>query len=164
VARGDAALVLEPAPAALNEVASAVGVAIVGHERLAAAGAWDDNLGILGQHGCADGIAAIAEVGNQLLKAACSRFDERWRHRHVTGVAGLYEQNAQSTGGVGQSVDLAHASAARGADALAEEPLAPAAERWTLMLVESIATEPQAPLCPVNASNTANDTHCRLQR
>ena len=28
----------------------------------------------------------------------------------------------------------------------------PAAERWTLMVVESIASEHQAPLCPVKAS------------
>lgn len=43
-------------------------------------------------------------------------------------------------------------------------PFAPAAERWTLMLVESIETDPHAPLCPLSASNTANHTPCRLQR
>ncbi len=43
-------------------------------------------------------------------------------------------------------------------------PFAPAAERWTVMLVESIATDPHTPLWPVNASKTSNQMPCRLQR
>lgn len=125
----------------------------------------DDHLGTLVCDGRADGIAVIATVGQQSVEAAARGFDQRGCHSHVGRIAGRDHQDAWTPGGIGQSVDLAGAATARGADALREgPPFAPAAERWTLILVESIATDPHAPLYPLNASKTANHTPCRLQR
>ena len=51
-----------------------------------------------------------------------------------------------------QCVDLRRAAAARAPDGVVEgPPFAPAAERWALMCVESIAAVPTMPVDPVNA-------------
>jgi hypothetical protein len=66
---------------------------------------------------------------------------------------------------VGQAVELAGPSAARGADRLDEgPPFAPPAERCALMWVASIATLPHTPQWPVSASNISNQMPCRLHR
>jgi len=125
----------------------AVDVAIIGDRRFSASCRRDGDLGALGLDGGADGVAVVATVGDQPVEPTCRRFDQRGRHCHVGGVAGRDQQDARASRGVGQSVDLAGAATARGADALEEgPPFAPAAERWTLMLVESIATDPHTPL------------------
>ena len=161
----DAPPILEPAPEALDKVAGAVGFTVVRDGRLAAASGGDDDFGAVVGDGGTDGVAVIAAVGDETVEAARRRLDQGGRHGHVAGVAGRDQEHAWSPGGVGQPVELAGPPAARGADGLREgPPFAPAAERWTLMLVESIATEPQAPLWPVSASNTANQTPWRLQR
>lgn len=65
----------------------------------------------------------------------------------VVDVAGGEQQDPGPALGVGQSVELGRAPAARAADALAEvPPFAPAAERWALTWVLSIATVPWIPL------------------
>ena len=137
----------------------------VRYRYFAAAGGGYDDLGALGLDGGADGVAVVASIGDQLGKAAARRLDQRRCHDHVAGVAGRNQEDAWSAVLVGQPVDLAGAAATRSAEALREgPPFAPAAERCALMLVESIATEPHTPECPVSASNTANHTPCRLQR
>src|SRR5690606_32104243 len=126
----DAAPILEPAPEAFDEVSGAIGLAVVGDGRFAAAGRWDDDFGALGCDGGADGVAVVPTVGKQPVEAAAGRFDQRWGHRHVGCITGRDQQDAWTSGSVGQSVDLAGSSTARGADALREAPpFAPAAER-----------------------------------
>lgn len=67
---------------------------------------------------------------------------------HVGEIAGRKHQDAGTPGGNWQCVQLAGSPTARRADVMREGPRsAPAVEPWTLMLVESIGTEPQTPVC-----------------
>lgn len=143
IAGCDASPVFEPAPEALDEIAGAVGIAIVGGRALAAAGRRDHDLGVLPRDGGADRVAVVTAIGDQPVEATAGGPDQCRRHRHVAGVAGRDKQHAGAPNGVGQPMNFADAPAARGADVLREgPPFAPAAERCTLMLVESIATDP----------------------
>lgn len=122
----------------------------------------DDRLGpACGDQG-ADGVCVVATVGDQAGEGA-GRIDQRSGHGHVVDIAGGELENARATLLVGQSVELGRTSTARGADSLEEgPPFAPAAERWVLMCVASIATVPQMPLCPVSASKMPSQMPCRL--
>jgi len=123
VAGGDASPVLQAAPEAFDEVAGSIGVTIIGDRFFAAAGSGDDDLGTLGLDRGADGIAVIATVGNEPVEAAMCSFDQGGRDGHVGEAAGRDQQDAWPSGSIGQSVDFAGASAARGSDALSESPL-----------------------------------------
>ena len=76
VSGGDATPVLEAAPEALDEVSGAVGVAVIGDRRVAAAGRRDDDFGALCLDGGADGVAVIASVGDEPVEAASGRLDQ----------------------------------------------------------------------------------------
>ena len=79
--------------------------------------------------------------------------DQVARHDDVVGVAGAEQQDARPALIVHQAMDLGRPAAARAAYALDEgPPFAPAAERWALMEVLSMATSPvQIPVWPVSA-------------
>ncbi len=125
----------------------------------------DDHLGALGGDGGTDGIGVVAAIGNEPIEAPGGRLDQLRRHGHVVDVAGREHQQARPALGIGQSVELAGAAAARDAYGLRESPpFAPPAERCALMCVASMATVPHTPLWPVSASNMPSQMPCRLQR
>ena len=161
---GDAAEVLEPAEHALDAVTLAIEVAVVRDRDGSAAGRRDDgNRASFGKPG-AQGIGVIGTVGQEMADRACGS-DQGGRHVAVVDVSGAEPQYARPAGFVGQGVDFGGAAAARTADRLREvPPFAPAAERWALMWVASIAPPPHTPLMPVSAWKTSNQTPCWLQR
>ena len=77
-------------------------------------------------------------------KAACTG--------EVVGVAGRYQKGEWRPASSVKGVDLGRLPAARTADGVVERPpFAPAAERWALMWVESMAADPYMPVEPVRA-------------
>ena len=135
VSGGDAAEVLQAAKHALNAVALAVGLAIV-----------RDGCGAAGRRRN-DGLAAA--FGEQARSASRRPMDPPAAEISAAAMVpslmlpGVSRRTRGPTGLVGQGVDLGRAPAARAADGLAVvPPFAPAAERWTLMWVASIAAVP----------------------
>ena len=112
----------------------------------------------------AQAIGVVSLVGDEALDGADCR-DQRRRKRDVVGIARREQKDMRAALNVGQGVDFRRSPAARAADGLAKgPPFPPAAERWALMCVLSIATVPMRPVEPVKASNISNQMPCRLQR
>lgn len=125
----DAAEILEPAEAALDDVASLVGppieamaddaVCFVGNDRPGPA------LGDLG----AQSVAVVAFVGDERPHAGCLRENSR-RSSNVGVLAGRQVQNDGAAVWIAQGMDLRRASAARTADGLRVlPPFPPEAQR-----------------------------------
>lgn len=87
-------------------------------------------------------VGIVAAVGNEAAERADSA-DQVGGDSDVVDVAGGQQQDPGPALGVGQAVELRRAPATRAADGLREvPPFAPAAERWALMWVLSMATVP----------------------
>lgn len=87
-------------------------------------------------------VSIVAAISDQAAERADGA-DEIGGDGDVVDVAGGQQQYSGPTLGVGQPVELRRAPAARAANTLREvPPFAPAAERWALICVLSMATVP----------------------
>jgi hypothetical protein len=85
-------------------------------------------------------VGVVAAVGNQTAEGADGA-DQIGGNGDVVDVACRKQKDPGSSLGVGQAVELRRAPAARAANGLREvPPFAPAAERWALTCVLSMAT------------------------
>lgn len=87
-------------------------------------------------------VGVIAAIGDQAAERT-NGLDQISGDGDVVDVAGGEQKDPGPSLGVGQTVEFRRAPAARATDGLAEvPPFAPAAERWALMWVLSMATVP----------------------
>lgn len=127
--------------------------------------AWrDDGLRTARCDQLTNGVAVISAIGDEAFeRAQC--FNECRRVGYVRGVAGCQKDEPRTALLVGRRVEFAGTSAPGRANRLTEgPPFAPAAERWALTCVASMAKEPKTGLRPVRASNIPNQMPWRLQR
>ena len=109
-------------------------------------------------------VCVIPLVGQQPSERACG-LDQGFSDADVVDVSGAEQENARLAAIIDQAVDFGRPAATRAAYRLGEgPPFAPAAERWALTWVASIAAPSKMPLCPVRASNICSHRPCRLQR
>ena len=98
-------------------------------------------------------VGVVAFVGQQFSEGPCG-LDQRLGNADVVDVSGAEQEDTRAAEVVDQAVDLGRPTSARAAYGLGEgPPFAPAAERWALTWVASIAAPSKMPLWPVNASN-----------
>ncbi len=99
----------------------------------------------------AQAVGVIGPVGENSL-GPMAHCEQATRSDEVVDVAGRDQQDVRAANIIGQRVDFGGLSAARAADGVVKgPPFAPAAERWTLMYVESTEADPYIPVDPVNA-------------
>lgn len=164
VSGSDPAEILETTEHPLDAVALSIKVPIVRDWHVAASGRRDDGKYASFGEALAQGVGVVGTISEEMGDRACAG-DQRGGHGTVVDVAGAEPQHTRPAGLVRQGVDFGGATAAGSADRLREvPPFAPAAERWALMWVASIAPPPHTPLMPVSAWKTSNQTPCWLQR
>lgn len=142
VAGGDSAPVFDPAPHALDPVASLVGPAIVGDRLGARCGRGDHGLGVLGRQPVAQMVGVIGAIGHEppdrsgaVEKTGCDS--------DIVDVTGSQDEDARPALGIDERVELARAATPGLAERLLEgPPFPPAAERCALICVLSIAARP----------------------
>ena len=89
----------------------------------------------------AEMVGVVAFVGQQFLERSGGA-DEGVGHADVGHISGAQQQDARAALFVHQAMDLGGAAASGAAYALSKgPPLAPAAERWALIEVLSMAAE-----------------------
>lgn len=111
----------------------------MGDGLFAGCGGGDDRLGAALGEALPQVVGVIAAIGQQFAERS-GRLDQGVGHGDVVGVAGAEQQHAGPAPVVHQTMDLGRPSASGAAYALDEgPPLAPAAERWALTEVESMA-------------------------
>jgi hypothetical protein len=99
----------------------------------------------------AQAVGVIGPVGENSL-GPMAHCEQATRSDEVVDVAGRDQQDVRAANIIGQRVDFGGLPAARAADGVVKgPPFAPAAERWTLMYVESTEADPYIPVDPVNA-------------
>ena len=109
-------------------------------------------------------VCVVPLIGQQSSERACG-LDQGLSHADVVDVSGAEQQDARLAVIVDQAVDLGRPATTRAAYGLGKgPPFAPAAERWALTWVASIAAPSKMPLCPVRAWNICSHRPCRLQR
>lgn len=156
VARCDAPEILEPGEHAFDEVALAVGFAIMGNERLSPGDRRDDGLDALLGEQASQSVGVIGLVGDQPFdwpgggqQVGC--------HHDVVEITRSDQQDPGPASGIGQRVDGGRAAAARATDGFLEgPPFPPAAERCALTWELSIAAVPITPVVPVSALKIAS--------
>ena len=99
----------------------------------------------------AQAVGVIGPVGKNPF-GSMAHCEQATHSDKVVDIAGRDQQDMWTADIIGQRVDLGGLSAARATDGVVEgPPFAPAAERWTLMYVESTEADPYIPVEPVNA-------------
>jgi hypothetical protein len=117
-----------------------------------AGGVWrDDSLDPSLRQPVAQTFCVISAIGQQATRQASGGQELRGACE-IVAVSGGDQERQGTPQIICQRVDFGRAPAARAADRVAEgPPFAPAAERWTLMCVESIDIVPTMPVEPVRA-------------
>jgi len=135
---------------ALDEVSAAIGVAVVGMRVLARGIRRNDWLCSSRCKPVAQARRIIGAVGQQLA-ARTAYSEQRPDTGEIVDISGCQDEGDGAAKIIAQRVDFRRSPAARGANGvMISPPFAPAAERWTLMWVES--TEPmKTPVDPVRA-------------
>ena len=138
----DTTPIFEPAPQAFDAVSLLVSPFVVGDGPSPGLGRGDDRLGLAALDQLAQVVGVVAAVGDQAAEGADGA-DQIGGNGDVVDVACREQKDSGSPLGVGQAMELRRAPAARAADGLCEvPPFAPAAERWALTCVLSMATVP----------------------
>ena len=134
VARGDAAVVLQPAERRLDAPAILVAGEVVLDRLPSCAPARDDR----GRAGCSEvvpqRIGVVSTIGDKPAQASRDRGNDLRSNRHIAGVARREVDDRWPADDVGEDVDFGGLPASRDSDGLRfRPPLPPWAERWALM-------------------------------
>jgi len=130
VAGCDAAPILEPAEAALDDIAFLIDFLVVTDFRFAIGFARDDGLDAAGLKKGTQCIAVIALIGEQSLDPR-DEADTVLRHNAIGGVAGREDENPRPAKLVDYRMDLAVAAALGRPERLKiRPPFPPLAQRW----------------------------------
>lgn len=129
VARGDAAPVLEFVEQAFDQVALAIGLAIIGDGSATAGGGGNDGIDAMEQQLLADRVCIVALVGNQRFDFGLDEPEEREEGLPVMGFATGEDEAERPAFAVAAGVNLGGEAAARTAQSLRVliPPFAPAA-------------------------------------
>jgi hypothetical protein len=156
--------ILQPAKAALDDVAAFVGFLVAADFVFAVGFAWDDGFDAALLEEGADCIGILAFVGEELFDAR-DQADAFFGHHAIGGIAWREDERPGAAIFVDNRVDLAVAAAFCRPDRLKiRPPFPPLAQRWILTWLLSSATCSGGSLGPATHANIVCQTPFSLHR